>query len=55
VTVPIYDFTTTKLDGLATDFDVHFIDDWNEYHCYYGEIHCGTNVKRTPPTVNWWE
>ena len=45
----------TKLDVLATDFDVYFIDDWNKYHCYYGEIHCGTNVKRTPPAINWWE
>ncbi|MEW5818431.1 MAG: protein-arginine deiminase family protein [Spirochaetota bacterium] len=32
-----------------------FIDDWNTYHNEEGEIHCGTNVKRTPPGVKWWE
>jgi len=32
-----------------------FIDDWDSYYMWYGEIHCGTNVKRTPPSINWWE
>jgi len=32
-----------------------FIDDWDTYHAQDGEIHCGTNVKRTPPATNWWE
>lgn len=31
-----------------------YIDDWDQYHAWYGEIHCGTNVKRTAPTTNWW-
>ncbi len=31
----------------------HFIDDWNTYHLGLGEVHCGTNVRRTP-TASWW-
>lgn len=40
---------------------VHFIDDWNAYHIAMGEVHCGTNVIRTPPeleagfTARWWD
>ena len=29
---------------------------WNVYHCNYGEIHCGTAVRRQlPVTPPWWE
>jgi len=31
----------------------HFIDDWDTYHLGLGEVHCGTNVRRTP-TASWW-
>jgi protein-arginine deiminase len=33
------------------------IDDWTGYHSGWGEVHCGTNVKRTPPSpsTDWWE
>lgn len=41
---------------------VHFIDDWDTYHSAEGEIHCGTNAKRTPPEAAsgysgpyWWD
>jgi hypothetical protein len=40
---------------------VHFIDDWYNYHEMSGEVHCGTNVVRTPPEVDasfrarWWD
>ena len=35
---------------------VIFLDDWTPYHVGHGEIHCGTNTKRTPlPDVKWWE
>jgi len=34
----------------------HFLDDWSSYHLLYGEVHCGTNVVRTPRTApGWWE
>ncbi|MBI3609832.1 MAG: hypothetical protein HY204_03910 [Nitrospirae bacterium] len=41
---------------------VHFIDDWDVYHRMDGEVHCGTNAKRTPPEAIagyagpfWWD
>jgi protein-arginine deiminase len=30
-----------------------FIDDWSTYHMALGEVHCGTNVRRTPVDP-WW-
>lgn len=49
-------------DPLIIDFknrmpktlEVHFVDNWNVYHVNFGEVHCGTNVQRTP-LANWWE
>ncbi|MDQ4020068.1 MAG: protein-arginine deiminase [Actinomycetota bacterium] len=38
------------------DRDARFIDDWYAYHEQLGEVHCGTNTRRRPPTdVHWWE
>lgn len=39
---------------------VHFIDTWDWYHRLDGEIHCGTNVQRTPYENDpafpaWWD
>jgi Protein-arginine deiminase (PAD) len=41
---------------------IHWIDDWDVYHVNHGEVHCGTNVVRTPPEAvtgfsgpNWWD
>jgi len=31
-----------------------FVDNWQTYHLALGEVHCGTNVTRTP-IANWWE
>lgn len=31
----------------------HYVDDWDVYHMALGEVHCGTNVKRTPQG-SWW-
>ena len=40
----------------------HFVDDWDSYHAMDGEVHCGTNARRTPPEQAsgyggpyWWE
>ena len=30
------------------DFEMHFVDDFYVYHLGLGEVHCGTNVVRTP-------
>ncbi len=34
---------------------IHFVDDYHTYHLQEGEVHCGTNSRRTPPTTAWWE
>ena len=49
-------------DPFAVDFanrmpegnNVTFVDNWDTYHVALGEVHCGTNVIRTP-IANWWE
>lgn len=46
-------FEAIMMDRIGNN--VSFIDDWSTYHLAYGEVHCGTNVKRTPPAVNWWD
>jgi protein-arginine deiminase len=34
---------------------VHPLDNWDWYHRMQGGVHCGTNVKRIPPTnLKWW-
>lgn len=38
----------------TTGVGLTFIDDFATYHVLYGEIHCGTNSKRQPPTDRWW-
>ncbi len=45
---------TGKLGALG--LTVHYVDDWATYHDALGEVHCGSNVLRTPPaTPRWWE
>jgi len=35
--------------------NIHFLDDWDSYHRELGEVHCGTNARRTPhANVRWW-
>lgn len=41
-------------DGLPDSLIPHYVDDWDVYHLALGEVHCGTNMRRTP-TANWWE
>jgi len=43
-----------KLIGY-TDAQIHPVNDFDTYHVRHGEVHCGTNSKRTPPTTPWWE
>ena len=36
--------------------EARFIDDWYSYHEQLGEVHCGTNARRLPPSdIHWWE
>ncbi|MCX4241010.1 protein-arginine deiminase family protein [Paraliomyxa miuraensis] len=48
---PVIDaFTANLPDSLVP----HYVDDWDVYHLGLGEVHCGTNMTRTP-IANWWE
>jgi protein-arginine deiminase len=43
-------------DALAPyNYTMHWVEDWNLYHRMLGEVHCGSNARRTIPTSNWWE
>ncbi|MEZ4385661.1 MAG: protein-arginine deiminase family protein [Nannocystaceae bacterium] len=39
--------------ALPPDYEIHFVDDWYTYHVAIGEVHCGTNVARSP-VGEWW-
>lgn len=41
-------------DTFPSSLDLHFVDDWFTYHMALGEVHCGTNERRTP-TDGWWD
>ncbi|MBO2450120.1 hypothetical protein J4573_23660 [Actinomadura barringtoniae] len=50
--------TSTVLAPLGVT--VHYIETWDAYHQYLGELHCATNVVRRPPELDhdgpyWWE
>ena len=32
-----------------------FLNDWDNYHCNLGEVHCGSNEVRKPFEQTWWE
>jgi protein-arginine deiminase len=42
--------------NLPAGLTAHYIDCWRNYHIAYGEVHCGSQVRRTPPAgmLNWW-
>ena len=39
--------------ALPAEYEIYFVDDWYTYHVAIGEVHCGTNVARTPDR-SWW-
>lgn len=41
-------------DNFPEELDFHFVDNWSTYHMALGEVHCGTNMMRTPAS-NWWQ
>ncbi|KAM7098531.1 protein-arginine deiminase type-1 isoform 1-T1 [Molossus nigricans] len=45
-----------KVRSLLEPLGLHctFIDDYLSYHRLFGEIHCGTNVRRQPFSFKWW-
>jgi hypothetical protein len=34
--------------------DALFVDDWDVYHVFHGEVHCGSLVKREIWDKEWW-
>ena len=40
-------------DTYPSGIDWHFVDNWSVYHLGLGEVHCGTNMTRTP-NEEWW-
>ncbi|MCK6506050.1 protein-arginine deiminase domain-containing protein [Myxococcota bacterium] len=41
--------------AMPPELDVVFLDDWQVYHLNLGEVHCGSNVVRSPdPDLAWW-
>ncbi len=50
--------TRTALMALGTaanPVEVTFVDVFYSYHDLLGEIHCGSQNVRTPPTTPWWQ
>jgi protein-arginine deiminase len=41
-------------DLLPEGITPHWVNDWEWYHVQLGEVHCGSNIKRTI-IQNWWE
>ncbi len=41
------------IDMMPNTLDLHFVDNWAVYHMQLGEVHCGTNMMRTPE-ADWW-
>jgi len=39
---------------LPANAETHYLDDWDVYHLGLGEVHCGSNVVRTPTHEDWW-
>lgn len=46
-------FITAFTQAMPAGTEIHYVDDWDVYHLGLGEVHCGTNVRRTP-TASWW-
>ncbi len=60
VAEPFYDDFKTEFVsrlsavGYQNGSSLRFIDDWEVYHRFKGEVHCGTQVRRAPSSVTWW-
>lgn len=38
---------------LPASVEPHWLDDWELYHMAWGEVHCGSNARRTPTDQAW--
>ena len=49
-------FQLALVDAIPDGIVPNFLDDWEGYHLWWGEVHCGTNILRTPRSdLFWWE
>jgi hypothetical protein len=46
-------FRESFVASMPAASEIHFVDNWDVYHLGLGEVHCGTNVRRTPSAM-WW-
>ena len=38
---------------LPESVETWWVDDWDSYHLWMGEVHCGSNTLRAP-AADWW-
>ena len=49
-------FQLAFLEVMPEGLTANFLDNWEGYHLWWGEVHCGTNILRTPRSdLYWWE
>ncbi len=49
-------FQLAFLDVMPDGLTANFLDNWEGYHLWWGEVHCGTNILREPRSdLYWWE
>jgi protein-arginine deiminase len=49
-------FVQFMVDTMPSNLELVFLDNWVDYHLMWGEVHCGTNIVRTPWSEPlWWE
>jgi protein-arginine deiminase len=50
---PLIEYLRARLPAGLTP---HFLDNWKDYHLAGGEVHCASNILRTPrDDLFWWE
>ena len=50
---PFVDVFSSLMGDLG--LPVEYVDDWVLYHMQTGEVHCGSNDKRSIPSNLWWQ
>lgn len=54
--VTMDDFTTSEIPScIKAGYTNKIMADSRLYHDTQGSLHCGTNVRRILPALNWWE
>ena len=48
------DMFAAAIDAVLGAANVRWVDDWGFYHAQFGEVHCGTVVKHSVLSIDWW-